>query len=139
MWVFAAVREGNLAEAVRIGNAGSIDQPLFLWLPMLQASLSGRPQSQVHQLAAAATEATLRARDSEQLYFTGMVVAVVGERDAALRLLRRAVEKNYCATAGYDQDPSFASLRGMPEFQQIRQAAADCQARFLAFRAQDAP
>jgi hypothetical protein len=80
-----------------------------------------------------------RSQDPEPVYFTSEIMAYSGENDQALRLLRRAIEKRYCAYPALDLDPAFAQLRGMPEFQKIRQEAIACQQRFLHFRSRLTP
>jgi hypothetical protein len=74
-------------------------------------------------------------RDSEPKYFAAGGFARCGYQDLALRLLRRAVEQNYCAYPAMEKDPLLASIRGTPEFAEIRQAGIACQQRFLAHRA----
>jgi len=61
-----------------------------------------------------------------------------GEAVAApvLRLLKRAVEQNYCAAEALDRIPGLAPLRSKPEFQQIRAQAQRCHEAFEAHRAQ---
>src|SRR5437879_1865009 len=52
-----------------------------------------------------------------------------------LRLLKRAVEQNYCASEALDRIPGLAPLRSKPEFQQIRAQAQRCHEAFEAHRA----
>jgi len=61
-----------------------------------------------------------------------------GEAVAAptLRLLKRAVEQNYCASEALDRIPGLAPLRSKPEFQQIQARARQCHDAFEAHRAQ---
>jgi eukaryotic-like serine/threonine-protein kinase len=73
-------------------------------------------------------------RDPEPKYWSAGEMAYVGQKDVALRLLRSAVQGNYCQVYGLDHDPLFASLRGDPQFASIRAAAVECQKRFLAHR-----
>jgi eukaryotic-like serine/threonine-protein kinase len=70
--------------------------------------------------------------DPEPKYFQGAQDAFCGARENALRMLRVAVEKNYCAYPAIDRDPFFADLRGLPEFAAIRSAGIECQNKFLA-------
>jgi eukaryotic-like serine/threonine-protein kinase len=70
--------------------------------------------------------------DPEAKYFQGAQDAFCGVRQNALRMLRVAVEKNYCAYPAMDTDPFFADLRGLPEFAAIRSAGIECQSKFLA-------
>ena len=53
---------------------------------------------------------------------------------AALQLLKRAIQGNYCSYPAIDSDPFFASVRAEPEFADIRPAAIACQKGFLAER-----
>ena len=78
-------------------------------------------------------------RDGEPMYVTSEMVAFACEPELALRLLRRAVEMNFCPDPAMDNDPAFDRMRNSPEFRQIRQAAIDNQAHFLRFRAQQTP
>ncbi len=71
-------------------------------------------------------------RDPEPKYLGAALEAFTGQRDAALRLLRRAVEQNYCGYPAMDNDPLFASIRNTPEFAAIRAAGIDCQKKFKA-------
>jgi len=61
-----------------------------------------------------------------------------GEAVAApvLRMMKRAVEQNYCAVEALDRIPGLAPLRSKPEFQQIRAQARRCHEAFEAHRAQ---
>jgi hypothetical protein len=58
----------------------------------------------------------------------------VGQTDAALPLLKRAIEGGYCSYSGVDLDPMFASLRGKAGFAEVRAAGIACQNKFRADR-----
>ncbi len=75
-------------------------------------------------------------RDAEPKYFMASYFALCEQRDAALRLLRSAVEHNYCSYPAMDNDPLFDSVRNVPEFARIHAAAVECNQKFLAHRAQ---
>jgi len=72
--------------------------------------------------------------DVETNYFTAAHLAYCGQTSAALRLLQRAVEGNYCSFPAMDRDPMFVRLRQRPEFAAIRTAGVACRDRFLAGR-----
>jgi len=73
-------------------------------------------------------------RDPELLYYQGSIMAFCGNKDLAVRLLRSAIEHNYCALSALDFDPLLVKLRGTPEFAELRVAANQCQQKFLAGR-----
>jgi len=102
--------------------------------PTLAACMTGRPASEVEKIAREEAAAVMRDRDSEPKYNVGAALAQCRQSDLALRLLKTAVEQNYCAWPAMDKDALFASIRGTPEFASIRQAGIECQKRFLAHR-----
>jgi hypothetical protein len=63
-------------------------------------------------------------------------MAFCGEKAAALRLLKTAIDARYCAYQAIQKDPMLASLRATPEFAQLLSSAKQCQDSFLAERAQ---
>jgi len=71
--------------------------------------------------------------DSEPLYWNGATLAYCGHHEVALRMLRRAVEMNYCSYPAIDRDPLWADLRENPEFLEIREEAIACRQRFVDF------
>jgi hypothetical protein len=74
--------------------------------------------------------------DPEENYFSASHLAYCGQTEAALRMLQRAIEGNYCSYPAMDSDPLFANIRSKPEFGQLRSAAIECQKKFLAARGQ---
>ena len=101
----------------------------------LEACLARRPAAEMASLAREWENAVITQRDSEPKYFVGTTLAFCGQPEAALRLLRRAVEENYCSYPSMDSDPLLESVRGTPEFAAIRSAGIECQKKFLAHRA----
>ena len=70
--------------------------------------------------------------DPENRYDMGTLMAMCGQRESALRLLKSSVEHNYCAYFALQTDPALVKLRGTPEFSQLSSSAKDCQNSFLA-------
>jgi len=62
------------------------------------------------------------------------VLSYCQQTDAALRQLRKAIERSYCSYPAMDKDPSFDPIRQRPEFAELRQAAVRCQQNFLTQR-----
>jgi hypothetical protein len=74
--------------------------------------------------------------DPEASYHLGAPIAYCGQKDAALRLLRRAIEQNDCAYPSLQSDPMLGKLRGTPEFSELLSAAKQCHNRLFAQRDQ---
>jgi eukaryotic-like serine/threonine-protein kinase len=82
-----------------------------------------------------AEEGLMAERDPEPKYFTARRFAYCGYRDAALRMLRAAVQNNYLAYPAMDRDPLLANVRNHPEYAAIRALAIEKQKQLLAGRA----
>jgi TolB-like protein/tRNA A-37 threonylcarbamoyl transferase component Bud32 len=124
------MREGKMTEARNVARGLGRD----IFSRAVLACLEDRPRAEVDSLAAAEETALIVIRDSEPKYFAAGDFARCGYPDLALRLLRRAVEQNYCAYPAMDKDPLFASIRSTPEFAEIRKMGMACQQRFIAHR-----
>jgi hypothetical protein len=104
-----------------------------MWMRgLLQACLNKAPETDVHRLAELAEKELLPEQDSELKYYQGAALAACGEKHIAFAFLRQAVAGNYCAHQALQSDPLLANVRGDAEFQQIVQAAAECQQKFAA-------
>jgi serine/threonine protein kinase len=102
----------------------------------LQACLDSRRTPQLKKIGQEMETAALAQPDAEPRYVLGTVLTFCGEEDAAVRVLKSAIEQNYCAYTALQTDPLLAKLRGTPEFSDLLSAAKQCQNRFLAQRDQ---
>jgi eukaryotic-like serine/threonine-protein kinase len=132
------LREGKTKEVLR--RVGSSSRGFFAPLAgatgLLTLYLRGAPEA---ELAAATRESEQNASsisDPEPKYWVGSVLAFCGRREAALRLLRMAVQGNFIAYPAVDNDPLWNGLRSTPEFAAIRQQAIERQKKFLEYRAE---
>jgi serine/threonine protein kinase len=129
---YILMREGERAAILRQGNRlGAIQRR---WWPLYEAYMNKRPEGEIATFAEAGKRETLAVNDGEPPYFTATVLAYCERNQPALELLRAAVDRGYCSYPAMDDDPAFARLRATPEYQRIRQAGMDCQARFIRFR-----
>jgi serine/threonine protein kinase/Flp pilus assembly protein TadD len=124
-------RQGKLTEARNVARGLGRD----MFSQAVLACLEDRPKAEVDSLASAEATGLVVIRDSEPKYFAAGDFARCGYPELSLRLLRRAVEQNYCAYPTMDKDPLLASIRRTPEFAEIRKIGIACQERFLAHRA----
>ncbi len=95
---------------------------------ILKACLEGSPD--LADLAAAAEAEASAQPDPEIKYHGAGIFAFCGQRDAALRLLRQAVERNYCSFPNVDRDRQWDALREDPGFLEVRDQAIACRDRF---------
>jgi TolB-like protein/predicted negative regulator of RcsB-dependent stress response len=103
---------------------------------LLQACLEPLQNSSLDRVVHEAETAAMSATDGEPRYVVGSLLAYCGQKDAALRLLKSAVEQNYCAYTALQNDPLLVKFRGTPEFSELLSTAKQCQNRFLAQRDQ---
>ena len=72
------------------------------------------------------------APDAELLYYQGAIFADCGLKPAAMRMLQRAIEQNYCAYSNLQLDPMLRKIRHTPGFDKLLEAAKECQQSSLA-------
>jgi len=126
--------QGKLAEA-RKAVQGASESPLN-GRDLIKSCIDP-PHSPQCDRATQKIEATaLAAGDIEPLYSVGALLSYSGQKDAALRLLKKAVAQNYCSYTALQTDPLLVKLRGSLEFSELLSSAKQCQSRFLAARDQ---
>ncbi len=105
---------------------------------LLLACLDPQQTSQLDRAARRIEDAALVHYDGEPRYLAGALLSYCGQKDAAVRMLRNAMEHNYCAYSALQSDPLLVKFRGTPEFGGLLSAAKECQKRFLVQRDQTA-
>jgi len=118
------LREGKVAEA-REAVKHMPGNPHY-HRDLLQACLQG-PPSDLERLAHEADTHGPSDPDPELAYYEGTILAYCGRKDAAFHLLNAAIQENYCAYSQLHSDPLLAKLRLVPEFNQLINAAQECQ------------
>jgi len=97
----------------------------------LEACLEPEQQG-LNQVAHENEAQALTDPDPENRYFEGSLMAFCGTQDSAVRLIRSAIQGNYCAYSALQSDPLLTKLRLRPEFQEFLSAARECQQKVLA-------
>ena len=121
------LHQGKVKEAVEVAPTNI---PHWDSVTMLQACAAHKPLPEIVAMAG-----LVQAQDEpEANFFFSRALSYCGQADAALHLLKRAIEGNYCSFPAIDSDPFFASVRAKPEFAAIRAAGIACQKRFLTER-----
>jgi TolB-like protein len=65
--------------------------------------------------------------DAEAWYHVGALMAACGQREPAMRLLKAALQQNYCAYGALLHDPLLKDLRKETAFNQVLTQASNCQ------------
>lgn len=131
---FILLEQGKLSEA-RQTIQKTTERPL-LGRDLLQACLDPQQASQLDSAVKKSEAAALAGVDAEPRYVVGALLSYCGQKDAAVHLVRSAIEQNYCAYTALQSDPLLVKLRATPEFRELLSAARNCQSRFLAQRDQ---
>jgi tetratricopeptide (TPR) repeat protein len=69
--------------------------------------------------------------DPEEKYEVAAMLSFADQTTRAIRVLRTAIDNNYCANPLLDVDPLLANLRARPDFRELNARAASCQRSFL--------
>lgn len=123
------LREGNNQEAIKIGPP---QIPHWDSYKMLLACAQDEPESQITSLAAGVETDD----DPEVNYLFAGHLAYCGQTNDSLRLLKHAIDGNYCSFPAIDSDPFFDKIRTAPGFAKVRAAGVVCHENFVANRDQ---
>ncbi len=93
----------------------------------MEACVGLRPPSELDRLAHEAETNGPSDPDPELSYYQGAIFAYCGKKDAAFRLLRNAIEQNYCAYSNLLSDPLLRGLHNDRQFDELLTAAHTCQ------------
>ncbi len=129
------LREGKASEALGSAERSPKAETAFdsQW-EMLVRFLHGAPAAEVDAAGRHSEVLAASLRDGEPRYWMAGVFSYCGRRDLALRQLRLAVENGWVGVQAMDLDSTLVTVRADPEFLAIRSAAAERQAKFLAYR-----
>ena len=118
------LREGKTEEAIRI-PAPQI--PHWDSYKMALACARHDSKEEIHALGSKVEIDD----DPEMDYLFAGHLAYCGQNEAALRMLKIAIDRNYCSYPAMDRDPLFAGLRTNPQFQRLRSAGMACHNDFV--------
>ena len=94
---------------------------------LLEACLGLKPASELDRIAHEDETSLPTDPDPETWYYQGAILAYCGKEQAALHMLRSAVEQNYCAYSNLLSDPLLAKLRTDTEFDKVLTQGGSCQ------------
>jgi len=93
---------------------------------MVACTASQRP-SDMDRIVRDEESSVMTEPDPEEWYHVAALMAYCGQKDAALRLLKAAVQQNYCSYSALLEDPLLKELRKDTAFNNVLTAASACQ------------
>lgn len=124
-----ALRQKNDAEALALAKV-AVDTG-YSDSEIVRDRLENLPGSVLNAVAAREESFADKQADSEEVYEIGAMLSFAGQPDRAMRVIRTAIRKNYCAVPMLEADPLLAPLRERSDFQELATEAEACQRKFL--------
>jgi tetratricopeptide (TPR) repeat protein len=126
-WVtpYVYLTAGNVAQA-REAAKKVAKAPLYHRDLLVACTQAQRP-ADMDRIVREAESSTMMELDPEEWYHVGALMAYCGQKEAALRLLKAAVQQNYCAYSALLGDPLLKDLRKETAFNEVLTAASVCQ------------
>jgi len=127
-WVtpYVYLAEGNIADARTA--ARNMGKAPFYHRELMEACTAPQRPADIAKIVRDAESSVVMEPDAEAWYHVGALMAYCGQKEPALRLLKLAVQQNYCAYAALLDDPLLKDLRKDTAFNEVLTAASNCQA-----------
>jgi TolB-like protein len=118
--------EGKIGEAraaaKNMGKAPSYHRDL------MEACTAAQKPADLARIVRETESSVMMEPDPEAWYRVGALMAACGQNEPALRLLKAAVQQNYCAYSALLDDPLLKDLRKDTAFNEVLTASSNCQA-----------
>lgn len=126
-WVtpYVYLSEGNLNEAHTA--AKSMAKAPTYHRDLMEACTANPRPADLPRVVRENESSVMTEPDAELWYHVGALMAACGQNDSALRLLKSAVQQNYCAYSALLDDPLLKNLRKETAFNEVLTAASSCQ------------
>ena len=127
-WVtpYIYLAEGNVAEArAAAKNMGKV--PSY-HRDLMEACTATQPPADMASIVRENESSVMMEPDAEAWYHVGALMAACGQNEPALRLLKAAVQQNYCAYSALLDDPLIRALHKDTKFDEVLTASSNCQA-----------
>ena len=131
-WVtpYIYLAQGDVVEARKAAtNMGKVSA---YHRDMMVACTQAQKPADMEKIAREAELSVMQQPDPEGWFHLGALMGYCGQQDVAMRLLRAAIQQNYCAYEALQTDPLLAKLRGISEFSELLSEAKKCQHVFRA-------
>jgi serine/threonine protein kinase len=126
-WVtpYVYLTAGNVAKARE--SAKDTPKAATYHRDLMVACTQAQRPADMDRIVREAESSAMTQPDPEMWYDVGALMAYCGQKDAALRLLKAAVQQNYCAYSALLEDPLLKELRKDTAFNQVLTAGSACQ------------
>jgi len=126
-WVtpYVYLAEGKVAEARE--SVKHVAKTSTYHRDLMAACLAPQRPPDLDKIVREAESSVMVEPDPEAWYHVGALMAYCGQNQPALRLLKAAVQQNYCAHSALLDDPLLKDLRKETAFNQVLTAASSCQ------------
>jgi TolB-like protein len=124
--VYVHLAEGNVVRARE--SLKDVAKTPYYHRELLAACTQAQRPADLDRIVRETEASVMTELDPEEWYRIGSLMAYCGQKDAALRLLKSAVQQNYCAYSALLEDPLLKDLRKDTAFNQALTAASACQA-----------
>ena len=123
---YVQLAEGNVAAARE--SAKSMGKAPTYHRELMVACTAAQRPGDMDKIVRETESETMIEPDPEAWYHVAALMAACGQNDASLRLLKAAVQQNYCAHDALLDDPLLKDLRKQTAFDVVLTAASNCQA-----------
>jgi eukaryotic-like serine/threonine-protein kinase len=126
-WVtpYVYLAAGNTTQARE--SAKSVAKSPSYHRELLVACTQAQRPADMDRIVREAESSAMIEQDPEAWYHVGALMAYCGQKEPALRLLKAAVQQNYCAYSALLEDPLLKDLRKETAFNQVLTAGSACQ------------
>jgi serine/threonine protein kinase len=126
-WVtpYIYLAEGKVAEARE--NVKYVARTSTYHRELMVACVAQQRPADMDKIVRETESSVMMEPDPEAWYHVGALMAYCGQREPALRLLKAAVQQNYCAHSALLDDPLLKDLRKETAFSDVLTAASNCQ------------
>ncbi|PYX43975.1 MAG: hypothetical protein DMG79_21395 [Acidobacteria bacterium] len=126
-WVtpYVYLAEGNVAEAR--ASAKSMGKAPSYHRELMEACTAAQKPPDLAKIVRENEASVMMEPDAEAWYHVGALMAACGQSEPALRLLKAAVQQNYCAYGALLDDPLLKDLRKETAFNEVLTASSNCQ------------
>ena len=127
-WVtpYVQLAEGNVAAAHE--SAKSMGKASTYHRELMEACTAAQKPADLARIVRETESSVMMELDPEAWYRVGTLMAACGQKEPAFRLLKAAVQQNYCAHDALLDDPLLKDLRKETAFDEVLTASSICQA-----------